>query len=147
MSKLLSFFIQGGGMSVKDLRQTSMLSKLVKLLMKETKMLKDFWDSKIDQAPSSNFKTVVKFSILDLIILNSNDPTDIPQYLTKNIVTTMVLVLSRVESSTEEEAAILMVLEHLVEECKKTPELQKPLLKKLLQHPGKITFDEITGKF
>lgn len=137
--------LMGGGMSVKDLRQTSMLSKLVKLLMKETKMLKDFWDSKIDQAPSSNFKTVVKFSILDLIILNSNDPTDIPQYLTKNIITTMVLVLSRVESSTEEEAAILMVLEHLVEECKKNPELQKPLLKKLLQHPGKITFDEITG--
>ena len=59
----------------------------------------------------------------------------------------MVLVLSRVESSTEEEAAILMVLEHLVEECKKNPELQKPLLKKLLQDPGKITFDEITGKF
>ena len=132
-------------MSAKSLRQCSVLSKLVKCLMAKPDMLKYFWQHHIDKAPASSFKTVVKFSLLDLIIVNTNDINSIPQFFTKSVIDTIMHVLSRIESTTEDEAIILMVLEHTVAACKENTEIQRPVLKLLLQNPGKITFDQLTG--
>ena len=132
-------------MSAKSLRQCSVLCKLVKCLMIKPDMLRYFWQNHIDKVPASSFKTVVKFALLDLIIVNTNDINSISQFLTKNVVDTIMDVLSRIESTTEEEAIILMVLEHIIAASKENTELQRPVLKLLLQNPGKITFDQLTG--
>ena len=132
-------------MPAKSLRQCSVLCKLAKCLMTKPDMLKYFWQHHIDKAATSSFKTMVKFSLLDLIIVNTNDINSIPQFFTKNVIDTIIHVLSKIESTTEEEAIILMVLEHTIVVCKENTEVQRPILKLLLQNPGKITFDQLTG--
>ena len=90
-------------MSSKSLKQSSVLSRVVKCLMAHPEMLKSFWHNHIDQVPTSSFKTSVKFSLLDLIIVNATDHDSIPQFLTKNVICTIIQVLSKVETTTEEE--------------------------------------------
>ena len=132
-------------MSSKSLRQSSVLSRVVKCLMAHPEMLKSFWHNHIDQVPTSSFKTSVKFSLLDLIIVNATDHDSIPQFLTKNVICTIIQVLSKVETTTEEEAIILTVLESVISVATEHKQIQRPVLKSLLQSPGKITFDKITG--
>ena len=96
--------------------------------------------------PSSAYKNIIKFSLLDVIIETESEAINIPKFLTKNVVTSIIQVLSRVESTTEEESVILALLERLVARAKDNQEMLRPVLKLLLQEHGKITFDKITGK-
>lgn len=96
--------------------------------------------------PSSTYKNIIKFSLLDVIIENESEAINIPKFLTKNTVTSIIQSLSRVESTTEEESIILALLERLVSRAKDNQEILRPVLKLFLQEHGKITFDKITGK-
>ena len=118
---------------------------IVKYLAKQPGLLKSFWHNHIDKSLTSSFKTAVKFTLLDLIIVNSSATILIPQLLTKNVVKTMIRSLSSVDSSNEEEAVILTMLEHLVLAVKNNSDIQRPILKSLLKDPGTIRFDQITG--
>ena len=119
----------------------------MRCLILHGKVLNHFWHNHIDPAISNTttFRTTVAFILLELIIVNTRDSHSIPQFLTKNIIETAIKVLSKIESSTEEEAVILTVLERLVSVAKDEPVIQGPILRLLLNSPGIITFDKITG--
>ena len=140
----VSSVIMGGTIRLKIVRDISVLSKLVSVLSKQPSILNYFW-SNIDQMPSSIHKNTIKFLILDAILEKEGDATNIPTFFTKNTVSSIMQILSRVDSTTEEESIIISVFERLISKAKDNKEILKPILKLLLKDHGKITFDKITG--
>ena len=108
-------------------------------------MIDYFWNKQIDLIPSTKRKNIIKFSMLDAIVENESEAIHIPKLFTKNVVTSMIQILSKVETSTEEESIVLAVLERIISKAKDEKQILKPILKLLLQEHGKITFDKITG--
>ena len=111
-------------------------------------MIDYFWNKQIDLIPSTKRKNIIKFSMLDAIVENESEALFsiyIPTMLTKNVVTSMIQILSKVETSTDEESIVLAVLERIISKAKDEKQILKPILKLLLQEHGKITFDKITG--
>ena len=108
-------------------------------------MIDYFWNKQIDLIPSTKRKNIIKFSMLDAIVENESEAINIPKLFTKNVVTSMIQILSKIETSTEEESIVLAVLERIISKAKDEKQILKPILKLLLQEHGKITFDKITG--
>ena len=115
------------------------------MLSSEPGMIDYFWNKQIDLIPSTKRKNIIKFSMLDAIVENESEAINIPKMLTKNVVTSMIQILSKVETSTDEESIVLAVLERIISKAKDEKQILKPILKLLLQEHGKITFDKITG--
>ena len=72
-------------------------------------------------------------SQIDEIVENESEAINIPKLFTKNVVTSMIQILSKIETSTEEESIVLAVLERIISKAKDEKQILKPILKNTLK--------------
>ncbi len=107
--------------------------------------MEDFWAKQISPNlnKSSTFKTTLAFALMKIIIPLWSDKDTLGSILTPNIVEVSISLLSRLESSNQDDAMILSAFESLVEAIKENPKAQTSVMKTLLK--ANIAFDKVSG--
>ena len=113
--------------------------------LRSNNLMKDFWKTHIDPHIHKDkpYKSSLAFILLNLLPVDTK--TDFVSFLTVNFMETSLFLLTKLESSAEEDKAILDVFGKLITVAKENPDTQIPILKALLTNPGNISFDKVTG--
>ncbi|TRY70913.1 hypothetical protein TCAL_07526 [Tigriopus californicus] len=116
--------------------------------VKNKGLLHELWFEHLDSSlvkESSSYKILLGFSVLEKILELDQEPAEMIKYLSPNVVETSLRLLTRLESSPEEDAFIFGVLAKFGAMAKDKPEIQEHVLHALLSKSGNIAFDKITG--
>ena len=118
---------------------------IVNALSKSESLLEKFWLKEIVPRveKSSTFKTSLAFGLLKLIAPVWTKKDSLGMLLPRGLAEFSLKLLSKVESSTEDDLMITSALESLVEQCKGNSQSQNQLLTTLLK--VNVSFDKISG--
>ena len=104
-----------------------------------------FWQAmEKNISKSSSYKTGIAFHLLGLALDVTEDKKQICRWLTRNVVQAALHLMSRLESSKEEDDVTYELLSKFVEAAKEEKDIQIPILKSLLIQ--NIAFDMKTGR-
>ena len=135
--------LMNGSTNMRIMSQGPVFKGITNALSKSQPILKAFW-LKISQSvdKTSTFKTTLAFGLMKLIIpLWPMD--DLSSLMSPALADISLVILAKIESSTEEELMITSALESLTEKVKDQPQAQTDLIKTLLK--VNVSYDKITG--
>jgi DNA polymerase phi len=117
--------------------------------LRDEGLLKTFWIDHVNpflaKDNGSSYKTLLAFGILSVILEAATDDEPVEEYLTTNVIESALAFLSRIESSSDDDAKLLQVLGKFCDRAKAKEEMQVPVLKAFLTEPGSVCFDKLTG--
>ena len=135
--------LMNGSTNMRIMSQGPVFKGITNALSKSQPILKSFW-LKISQNvdKTSTFKTTLAFGLMKLIIpLWPMD--DLSSLMSPALADISLVILAKIESSTEEELMITSALESLTEKVKDQPQAQTDLIRTLLR--VNVSYDKITG--